>query len=101
MIALDNSVLQLTAGLTSKDVARPIEVKDRSTDNTIAISKEVLLWAVGCSGKAISEIEGNGIGINLSAWIDESKKPTLKQLQKFADRTYISVPLLLLNNPVE
>lgn len=92
---------QLAAKLSDKEITSPIKAKDRGSNDTLSISKKLLIWAVETSGKEINEIEGKNIGIDLIAWLTGEKSPTIKQLQKFADRTYTSIPLLLLNSPIK
>lgn len=68
--------------------------------NRIAIDKDNLTWAITRAGYTVDEfLEKNP---SVSAWIEGSKLPTLKQLEKFAHQ--VSVPfgyLFLKNHPKE
>ena len=68
---------------------------------TIAVNKELLKWALELSGREIEQIEGKNKDLDLAAWLNGDKQPTLKQLETFAQRTYTSIPLLLLRTPIE
>lgn len=68
--------------------------------NRIAINKDNLTWAITRAGLPIDEFLKKNPSV--SAWIDGSKQPTIKQLEKFAHK--VSVPfgyLFLKNHPQE
>ena len=61
---------------------------------------ELLRWAINRSRRPIQDVS-YGPTRNLPAWLDGTTKPTLRQLEAFAKRTYTSFGLLLLDEPIE
>lgn len=65
--------------------------------NELIIKSDLIEWAIQRSGKNYDDLVAKSP--NILQWITGDKKPTLKQLEDFAKKTYTSLPLLLLNKP--
>ena len=73
--------------------------KDGSAAPRVDVKRELLEWAIRRSGKTSDDISKSNK--NLKDWLDGKKKPTLRQLEKFAAATYAPFGYLLLPNPPE
>ncbi len=58
----------------------------------ITVNPAVLEWAIERSGKQRDAIEDSKI--NLTGWLNQTVKPTLKDLEKFAKKTHVPVGYL-------
>jgi Zn-dependent peptidase ImmA (M78 family) len=67
--------------------------------STVAVSKNVLLWALERSGQAIEDILP--ALPKLREWITGERQPTLRQLERFAKDTYTPLGFLFLTHPPE
>ena len=73
--------------------------KDGSAAPRVDVKRELLEWAIRRSGKTSDDISKSNK--NLKDWLDGKKKPTLRQLEKFAAATYAPFGYLLLPDPPE
>ena len=63
------------------------------------VKRELLEWAIKRSGKTPDDVSKSNK--NLKDWLDGKKKPTLRQLERFAAATYAPFGYLLLPDPPE
>ncbi|MBN2571251.1 MAG: ImmA/IrrE family metallo-endopeptidase [Ignavibacteriales bacterium] len=63
----------------------------------INVNTDILVWAIERAGYNLEEISLKVP--NIFSWISGDKKPTLKQLEKFAQKTYLPFGYLFLDNP--
>ena len=61
----------------------------------IDVNKEVIKWAIERAGLTLNDVP------EALKWINEGKKPTIKQLEKFSKKVHIPFGFLLLNEPVK
>lgn len=61
------------------------------------IMPEMLLWATQRAG--YSQEKAERVFAPLAAWITGERKPTMRQLQQFADKFYVPIGYLFLNEP--
>lgn len=73
--------------------------KDGPAALRMDVKRELLEWAIKRSGKTPEDV--NKSNKNLKDWLGGKKKPTLRQLEKFATTTYAPFGYLLLPNPPE
>ena len=71
--------------------------KNGSAALRMDVKRELLEWAIKRSGKTSDDISKNNK--NLKDWLGGKKKPTLRQLEKFATTTYAPFGYLLLPDP--
>src|SRR5680860_29001 len=65
--------------------------------NEVNINTDMLTWAVDRAGHDVDEFVFTFP--NLQEWLEEKKKPTFKQLQKFAKKVHVPFGYLFLQNP--
>ncbi len=63
----------------------------------VAVNTEILDWALRRAGKTASDLEPNFAKIN--QWISGERKPTLTQLEEFAQKTSVPFGYLFLKEP--
>ncbi len=66
---------------------------------TVAVNPELIRWAVDRSGLPVDELTEKFS--ELQQWQKGEKQPTLKQLEKFARRTFTPLGYLFLSSPPE
>lgn len=54
------------------------------------VNPDILTWAINWNGFSIDVLAKAFPG--LSSWIDGTKQPTFKQLEKFSSRVHLAVP---------
>jgi Zn-dependent peptidase ImmA (M78 family) len=67
--------------------------------STIAVSKDVLLWALDRSGQTIGDVLP--VFPRLPDWISGDREPTIRQLEDFARTTHTPLGFLFLPKPPE
>jgi Zn-dependent peptidase ImmA (M78 family) len=65
--------------------------------NELNINPNILLWAVDRAGHEVDEFAFTFPKLN--DWLDEKKKPTFSQLQKFAKKVHVPFGYLFLQSP--
>jgi hypothetical protein len=63
----------------------------------VTINKDMILWAIARAGHDLHEFLLSAPNIN--KWIEEDKKPTVKQLEKFSKKVHIPFGYLFLQSP--
>lgn len=64
----------------------------------VSINPEILRWAVGRAGYTV---EGMTEKVpQLTAWLDNTKQPTVKQLEAFSKKTYLPFGYFFLSEPL-
>ena len=63
------------------------------------VKRDMLNWAIKRSGKSVGELERSGATRMVRKWLAGESRPTLRQLEKFADATYTPLGHLLLSRP--
>jgi Zn-dependent peptidase ImmA (M78 family) len=62
-----------------------------------SVNKDILIWAIERAGFSLEKIFH--VIPNFKQWIDGTKKPTLKQLETFAQKVYLPFGYLFLDAP--
>jgi Zn-dependent peptidase ImmA (M78 family) len=65
----------------------------------IAYNKQILTWAVNRAGYQLEDFAEKNPNIKVLDWISSAKEPTLRQLEKFAQKTYMPFGYLFLPTP--
>jgi len=63
----------------------------------VSINPEMLRWAVGRAGYTVEEMTEKVP--QLAAWLDNTKQPTVKQLEAFSKKTYLPFGYFFLSEP--
>lgn len=69
----------------------------KPTKPRMDVKREVLEWAIKRSGKTFEDVAKSNKSLN--HWLSGRKKPTLRQLEKFANTTHAPFGYLLLSEP--
>lgn len=65
------------------------------------VKRDMLNWAIKRSGKSVGDLEGSRATRMVRKWLAGESRPTLRQLEKFANATYTPLGRLLLSQPPE
>lgn len=73
--------------------------EDGSPQPRISVERNLLHWAMERSGRSVDELSKRPQLSGLGGWLSGSSRPTLRQLEKFADATFTPFGYLLLPAP--
>ena len=65
----------------------------------IDVKRRLLDWAITRSGKSVDDLSKNRTICNIRKWLSGESRPTLSQLETFANATFTPLGYLLLSDP--